>query len=98
MPEIKDNYCYPNPFNPDNQYCTIRFSGSDPQACYAKIFDISGKQIKLIREKDNKTDIERVIYWDGTNSSNSKVHDGIYIYEITSGSGLKISGKILISR
>jgi hypothetical protein len=91
-------YCYPNPFNPNYQNVTIRFSLSGAETLTVRIFDLSGKQIKSFTQKETNSDVEHIIYWDGTDGANHKIQNGIYIYEIRTGNGSKVSGKILVSQ
>ncbi|HCL00402.1 MAG TPA: hypothetical protein DHW42_09915, partial [Candidatus Marinimicrobia bacterium] len=69
---------YPNPFNPNT---TINYSL--PQNCFVKItiYDISGREIKVIKNELENAGYKSVI-WNGTDNSNSKVPSGVYIYSI----------------
>jgi hypothetical protein len=98
IPYIRNAYCYPNPFNPNYQYVTIRFSLSGSESFTARIFNLSGMQIKSFTQEETNSGVEYAIYWNGTDSANHKVQNGIYIYEIRTGKGLKVSGKILVSQ
>lgn len=84
---------YPNPFNPST---IIRYYL--PKKCYVtmNIFDVTGKQItKLIQKEQNKG--FHVLEWDGKDNRGNKIETGIYFYRLVTGSE-KISKKMVLIR
>ncbi len=76
--EWKLDQNYPNPFNPNT---TINYSL--PQNCFVKIaiYDISGREIRVIKNEFENTGYKSIV-WNGIDKSGSKVPSGIYIYTI----------------
>lgn len=76
--EWKLDQNYPNPFNPNT---TINYAL--PQNCFVKIavYDISGREIKVIKNEFDNAGYKSVI-WNGTDNSEFKVPSGVYIYSI----------------
>ena len=74
--ELDQNY--PNPFNPST---TINYSL--PQNCFVKIaiYDISGREIKVIKNEFENAGYKSIV-WNGIDKSGSKVPSGVYIYTI----------------
>jgi beta-galactosidase len=71
---------YPNPFNPDTGATTIGFSVAPGTVVKVKIFDLTGRLVKVLKEnrtEDNYTKYELV--WDGKDSDGRTVSNGVYI-------------------
>jgi len=89
-------YFYPNPFNPDSETGTIRYSLSKPGKVTIKIYDVFSKLIKKIDCGNQETDVEYSKEWDGKNDKGKIVANGVYFYVIKSSSGEKAVGKAAI--
>lgn len=70
---------YPNPFrDTDNE---VHFQLSLPKSASVRIqiFDIRGRQIKVIRDEPNHAAGEYDVVWDGRDESGWKVVAGVYV-------------------
>ncbi|MFC1760324.1 FlgD immunoglobulin-like domain containing protein, partial [Candidatus Neomarinimicrobiota bacterium] len=76
---------YPNPFNP---ITTIRYGLEDDGRVTVDIYDISGKLISTLQDK-NQTQGWHSITWNGTNQHGKQVPAGLYLSRITSGNEVK---------
>ncbi len=72
---------YPNPFNPST---TIKFS--IPYECHVElvIYDVQGRRIKVLVDKE-LTSGRHVVRWNGRNESGERVASGLYFYRLRSG-------------
>jgi len=72
---------YPNPFNPST---TIKFSV--PYECHVElaIYDVQGRRIKVLVDKE-LTSGRHVVRWNGRNESGERVASGLYFYRFRSG-------------
>lgn len=77
---------YPNPFNPST---TIKFAVPNSQAVSIVVYDILGKQIKVLIN-DNVPAGSYKVTWDA-----SKLASGVYIYRIQAGSFVQSKKMIL---
>jgi len=77
---------YPNPFNPETW---IPFQLAENSTVTAKIYDITGKQIRMIElghiAAGNYVESNRAIYWDGKTETGEQVSSGTYFYQIEAG-------------
>lgn len=69
---------YPNPFNPST---TIKFSVSNHSFVSIKVYNILGKEIKLLLEENLPTG-EHSILWDGKDNEGSSLPSGIYFIQM----------------
>ena len=69
---------YPNPFNPTT---TITWELSSPGQVTIKIYDITGRLVKILLHAQLNTGLHNKI-WDATDSKDNSVAAGIYIYKI----------------
>ena len=69
---------YPNPFNPST---TIEYTLQKEGKVELKIFDMLGKEIKTLVNKDQRSGNYEVV-WDGTGNKGDKVSSGIYFYRL----------------
>jgi len=69
---------YPNPFNSET---VIRFLITQNEQVSLRIFDITGRKVKLLLS-DYKHAGNYSIKWDGTDNLGNKVASGIYIYQL----------------
>jgi hypothetical protein len=90
-------YIYPNPFNPDIEVGTIRYSLAKDGNVTIKIYDVAGNLvITLLENASQMAGEEQYIPWDGRNKNGKVVANGVYFYVIESSSGEKGVGKIAI--
>lgn len=71
---------YPNPFNNSTQ---IRFSTSKIEEVTLKIYNVSGRLVKVVLDDVLKGTGQHTVFWDGTDYNGKKVASGIYLYLIT---------------
>jgi hypothetical protein len=72
---------YPNPFNPSTH---IKFSLIEIENVSIRIYDILGKEIKLLLEK-NLPAGEYTIQWDGKDDEGNVLPGGVYFIQMTAG-------------
>ena len=70
---------YPNPFNPET---IITFSLNKEEPVSIIVYDIRGRRVKTLVDKDQFTAGEHRIIWDGTNERGEAVASGIYFYKM----------------
>ena len=74
---------YPNPFNPETW---ISFKLAQDSTVTAKIYDVTGKQIRVIElghvTAGNYVEVNEAIYWDGKTGTGEQVSSGTYFYQI----------------
>lgn len=89
--DLKDMYVYPNPWAPNLGQDYITFANLTISASI-KIFDLNGKFIGEIDEKDGNGGAE----WNLTDRAGTKVASGIYIYRATgkNSQGVEVEEKI----
>jgi len=77
---------YPNPFNPETW---IPFQLAQDAIVTAKIYDITGKQIRMIElgyvPAGNYVESSKAIYWDGRSENGEQISSGTYFYQIEAG-------------
>ena len=77
---------YPNPFNPETW---IPFQLAQDAIVTAKIYDVTGKQIRMIQlgyvPAGNYVESGKAIYWDGRTNTGEYVSSGTYFYQIEAG-------------
>lgn len=72
---------YPNPFNSE---ITIKFNLNKSHSVKVAIFDILGRQIKILNNK-NLSPAEYLVKWDGKDNNNNIVASGTYLVQIKTG-------------
>ncbi|MCI0692803.1 T9SS type A sorting domain-containing protein [candidate division KSB1 bacterium] len=72
---------YPNPFNPST---TISYALAKPGVTVLKIYDVLGKEVRLLLDEYQATG-EHTVQWDGKDHSGRSVVSGVYIVTIESG-------------
>jgi plastocyanin len=82
---------YPSPFS---DILSISFTIPETGATKISIYDITGKQIKVLVDMNYQTG-NYIICWDGRNENGEIVDPGIYFYMIENKGVLKTSGKIV---
>jgi len=71
---------YPNPFNPTT---TIEFQLPKTTNLSVKIYDVLGRQVRVLADQAYHTGIHR-INWDGLDNTGRKVATGMYFYRLYS--------------
>ncbi|MFQ5605059.1 MAG: T9SS type A sorting domain-containing protein [bacterium] len=79
---------YPNPFNPS---MTIKYHIPEPAQVALKVFNITGKEVITLLDKNQKPGIYQ-INWNGKNWKGGEVASGIYFYQIN------VAGKFVQTR
>ena len=83
---------YPNPFNPSTN---IQFSVADHEFVSLKVYDILGREIKTLVDKELSNGVYET-KWDGDNNFGEKVGSGIYFYRIKAGEYINSRKMMLI--
>jgi len=94
--ELEQNY--PNPFSPSSSYptTTIQFSVKSQEHIKITIYDILGREIKVLLSKVISPGTY-LVTWDGRdNSSRLHVPSGVYFYEMQS-AGFTVRRKMLVT-
>ncbi|MCX8056483.1 MAG: T9SS type A sorting domain-containing protein [Ignavibacteria bacterium] len=93
MNEIELHQNFPNPFNPTT---TISFKISQKSKVFLEIFDIFGKQVKLLLN-DELEPGEHLVIWNGFDNDGKKVSSGVYFYRISLGK-TTITKKMILAK
>ena len=72
---------YPNPFNPSTK---INFQVPKVTKVIIKIYDILGREIRILIDERKSTGTYQVT-WDGRDDSGQQVASGLYIYRMEAG-------------
>jgi len=92
-------YIYPNPFNPDTESGTIRYSLAKDAAVTIKIYDAAMQLVAtLLTDEPQQADVEQAVSWNGTNDMGEIVANGVYFYVIESSAGERAVGKAAVLR
>ena len=83
---------YPNPFNSST---TIRFEIVRKGNVTIRVYDILGREIKTILDKELEKGIHSVDY-DGTDAYGREIANGIYLYQMKFESSYKVSKMIVL--
>ena len=79
-------FSFTYPFNPETW---IPFKLAQDSTVTAKIYDVTGKQIRMIElghvTAGNYEDSGKAIYWDGRSENGEMVASGTYFYQIQAG-------------
>jgi hypothetical protein len=88
--ELMQNY--PNPFNPST---TIEFRVPQPGIIKMKIYNILGEKVRTLLNKVINEGLHEV-QWNGKDDNNNPVSSGIYFIQMTAGSELIATKKMMI--
>ncbi len=83
---------YPNPFNPTTQ---INFSLPENQRVKLEVYDVIGRLVTTIVDKDMEPGNYNVS-WEGTDASGAKVTSGIYLYRLQAGSYSAVKKMVMV--
>ena len=88
---------YPNPFNPETW---IPFQLAEDSTVTARIYDVTGKQIRTIElghiAAGNYVEINKAIYWDGKTEDGEQVSSGTYFYQIEAGDYIETKKMVIL--
>ena len=88
---------YPNPFKPETW---IPFKRAQDSTGTARIYDVTGKQIRIIElghiAAGNYVEINKAIYWDGKTEDGEQVSSGTYFYQIEAGDYTEIRKMVIL--
>jgi len=90
-----ENKLYQNFPNPCNPTTVIKYSISKTSRVRLKIFDILGREVKTVIDRENEKGNYFVV-WDGKDNSGSTVSSGIYVYTIITNEGVQSKKLILM--
>lgn len=92
-------YNYPNPFNPDNETTTLRYSMNKNAKVTIKIYDAGSNLVRILFEdiQQNAAE-EQSVTWDGKNGDGDIVANGVYFFVIETSEAERAVGKIAILR
>jgi hypothetical protein len=83
---------FPNPFNPTT---TISYRLDKDTDVSVNIYDISGKLISTLKNK-NQTQGWHSIIWNGIDNSGNQVGGGVYFYQVKAGSFVETKKMLLL--
>ena len=89
--EVSHNF--PNPFNGQT---AIKIAMPEPDNIKVKIFDVLGKQIRVLQDGKMEAGYH-ILNWDGLNNDGSHVSSGLYFYQVQKGSSI-ISKKMILTQ
>jgi hypothetical protein len=72
-------HAYPNPFNP---VTTISYSVKETGPVSIRVYNVAGKVVRTLLDKELEAGAEGKVVWDGTNDVGSKCASGVYFYRI----------------
>ncbi len=97
--DSKNIYNYPNPFNPDVEPTTLRYSLAKSADVTIRIFDSGGQLVKtLLNKQRQEAKTEQSVVWDGRNEAGDVCANGVYMVVIETSAGERAVGKIAILR
>jgi len=85
--------CYPNPFH-DLTNINIKASNNSPVAL--DIYNVKGQLVKSLSAKTDQNGVSNLT-WDGTDTNNNTVNNGIYLYRAKLSTVTK-TGKIILNK
>jgi len=83
---------YPNPFNPST---TIKFAIPQQGNVKIEVYDIMGKLINTLINKDMNSG-SYTVTWDGKNNSGQQVGSGVYLYRIQAADNFNAVKKMIL--
>ncbi len=83
---------YPNPFNPTT---TIPLTLPEQSDITLKVYNLLGQEVVTIF-KGNLEAGKHYLLWNGTNQANHKMPSGVYMYQMLTTKGLRLTGKMVL--
>lgn len=90
--DFKLDQNFPNPFNPSTE---IRFSVKENSQVILQIYDVLGREVKTLINKEMNNGQYSVV-WNGDNNFGEKVSSGIYLYRMQAGKYIKSMKMLLL--
>jgi len=84
---------YPNPFNPATN---IRFKVPNSIQVQMDIFDISGRKVLTLLDKEVESG-DHSVRWNGTNRHHLRVASGVYLVRMTAGPYISVQKMLLLN-
>lgn len=95
----ENTYAYPNPFSPDRESATLRFSLSKSATVMVKLYDAGGRLVAVLTEGEPmEAKVEQSLTWDGKNDKGDIVANGVYMAVITTDQGERAVCKVAVLR
>ncbi|MBD3349237.1 MAG: T9SS type A sorting domain-containing protein [Candidatus Eisenbacteria bacterium] len=73
------SHAYPNPFNPVTE---IAFSVKEAGPVTIEVYNVAGKVVRTLLDKEFDGPVQKTVTWDGTNDRGEKCASGVYFYRI----------------
>jgi hypothetical protein len=83
---------FPNPFNPQTE---IRFDLPEEAHVQVVIFDLLGREVRTLVDKDAKAGYHSIV-WDGKDRSGQTVASGVYLYQMSAGNFREVKKLTLV--
>ena len=83
----------PNPFNP---VTVIRYDLPDARVVTLKVFDVSGRLVRVLRDGALEQAAAHMAAWDGRDETGRRVSSGVYFYRIHAGPDTETKGMVLL--
>lgn len=106
LASANETYAFPNPFSPDVERLTIKYStGGKSESVTIRIFDYGMNLVRTVIQNaergavSNSSDGQTnsvLDYWDGRDENGKIVPNGVYFYRIDRGSGDPLYGKVIV--
>lgn len=97
--DTSDAYCYPNPFNPDNEVIRLCYGLSTGGRVTVKIYDAGGSLVRTVIENEQRYAGDDICEeWYGKNGRGDIVANGVYFFVMESSRGERAVGKIAVLR
>jgi hypothetical protein len=85
---------YPNPFNPST---TVSFDVLNATHATVELFDVLGRRVRTLFDGWVESG-ETTVSWDGRDRSGNAVSAGVYLYRLTTQSGLARTRKMVLMK
>jgi hypothetical protein len=84
---------YPNPFNP---HTTIAFEIPTPKEVTLRVFDLSGRLVRNLVDREPHAPGRHEIIWNGRDDARRQVASGTYFYRLEAGKFTETRGMLLV--
>jgi len=85
---------YPNPFNAQTKIVYV-LTGQTDEYVKVKIYTVSGRLIRTLRESERAVINYRTLVWDGRDEAGEAVANGVYFGRIVASQGGKQVEKVI---